>query len=92
MMKKTYSYEVIETRPIELDYDSIFEYIKTNVEENSCLFDIYNYFCDNTEDCIINTTGYKDFDYAQNEYLIGCIIADFENYLDSMSTEWGAII
>ena len=91
-MKKTYSYEVIETRPLEVDYDAIFEYIKTDVEENSCLFDIYDYFCDNTEDCIINTIGCEDFDCVQNEYIIECMIVDFENYLDSISTDWNTSI
>ena len=91
-MKKTYSYEVIETRPIQIDYDEIFDYIKTDIEENSCLYTVYDYFCDNTEECILNTTGCEDFDYAENEYLVECMIADFENYLDSISTDWDTLI
>ena len=91
-MKKTYSYEVIETRPLELDYDAIFEYIKTDMEENSCLFDVYYYFCDNAEECILNTTGCEDFDCVENEYLIECMIVDFENYLDYISTDWNTLI
>lgn len=91
-MKKTYSYEVIITRSIELDYDSIFEYIKTDIEENSSLYTVYDYFCDNVEDCILNTTGCENFDYAENEYLIECMIVDFENYLDSISTDWNTLI
>ena len=30
-MKKTYSYQVIESRPIKIDYDRIFDYIKTDI-------------------------------------------------------------
>ena len=91
-MKKTYSYAVIETRSIQIDYDSIFDYIKTNIEEDSCLHTVYDYFCDYIEECILNTTGCEDFDYAENEYLVECMIADFENYLDSISTEWDTTI
>ena len=91
-MKKTYSYQVIESRPIKIDYDRIFDYIKTDIEENSCLHTVYDYFCDYTEECILNTTGCEDFDCTENEYLVECMITDFENYLDSMSKDWDTII
>lgn len=82
----TYYYDVIITSEVTVNFNIILNYIReqllTEGETNITLFDICNYFEDNIEEIISNTTDRCDFIGDDNEYTLECISNDFRNYLE----------
>lgn len=80
---KTYTYYVITESQVTLDFDDIFEYIKSNLGEDCTILDIYENFEDDIDDAILNTTNCFDFEMCKNDYAANKIIDDFEIYLEN---------
>ena len=82
----TYYYDVIIGSEMTINFNLVLDYIREQLlakgETNITLFDISNYFEDNIEEIISNTTDNRDFIGDDNEYTLECISDDFENYLE----------
>lgn len=82
----TYYYEVIIGSEVTINFNIVLDYIREQLlakgETNITLFDICDYFEDNMEEIISNTTDRCDFICDDNEYTLECISNDFRNYLE----------
>lgn len=80
---KTYSYYVITESQVTLDFDDIFEYVKSTLDEDCTILDLYESFEDDIDDVILNTTNCFDFEMCKNDYVANKIFDDFEIYLEN---------
>lgn len=82
----TYSYDIIQSDSITIDFDLIVETIINDLKipEDTTFNtqDIIDAFGDNMEEYIIASTGKRNFCGDNNEYTLECIYDDFVKYLE----------
>lgn len=79
-------YDVIETHCVEIDFQKIYNYIKSD-DPDIKIIDVYNTFIDNVTFYLKSIYGCEDLEEEDNEYSINELIDSWGDWLDKIFGE-----
>lgn len=78
---KTYWYQIITEDCMQIDFNKVYEIVKSNLEPEATCDAIYYEFADNLQYYLQHELNYDDFDEEDNDYISQLIVNDFYKYL-----------